>query len=39
MNRFVRIPLTFVACTVWAGFALAQAPPGQGLRHLRRRGE
>jgi lysophospholipase L1-like esterase len=27
MNRFVRIPLTFIACVVWAGLALAQAPP------------
>ena len=25
MNRFVRIPFTFMACVVWAGLALAQA--------------
>ena len=27
MNRFVRIPITVMACVVWAGLALAQAPP------------
>ena len=27
MNRFVRIPIAVVACVVWAGLALAQAPP------------
>ena len=27
MNRFVRIPITCVACVIWAGLALAQTPP------------
>ena len=27
MNRFVRIPITVMASVVWAGLALAQAPP------------
>src|SRR5258708_39389771 len=27
MNRFVRIPFILMACVVWTGLALAQAPP------------
>jgi lysophospholipase L1-like esterase len=31
MNRFVRVPITLMACAAWAGLALAQvAPPATG---------
>ena len=37
MNRFVRIPITVVACVVWAGLALAQGAARDRFRLARLR--